>query len=380
MKRHRISSFALIVGMAAMPTSLHGQGVVEYATAPHPGLWVSTIEQARITIDSVRAANNIPGVSIAVSVDGEVVWSEGFGWANVETQTPVRTTTKFRIGSISKALTAAGLAVLVEEGRLDIDAPIQRYVPSFPEKAKGTITTRLLAGHLAGVRHYAGDEVLNSKRYASVTAGLEIFIDDTLQTPPGAAYSYSSYGWNLISAVMEGASGEDFLPFMRAHLFRALGMRHTVADYTDSIIIGRTGYYGRGDDGAIRNEPFVDNSYKWASGGFLSTPEDLLLFANALVSGDLLSAETLELLWTSQTTTAGDETNYGIGWRTGQVGGMHRLASHGGGSVGGNSWLGILPNDGIALAITSNISGAGWRSMPVDILQAFLETKQHGMN
>ena len=380
MKRYAMATVSLIAVLLATPQDLYGQAVVEYATAPHGGVWTSAIEHARIRIDSVREANNIPGISIAVSVDGEVVWSEGFGWANVETRTAVTTTTKFRVGSIAKPLTAAGLALLIEAEKVDIDAPVQRYVPDFPEKRSGLITTRLLGGHLAGVRHYRGNEFVSSKHYNSVTEGLEIFENDSLQTPPGTAYSYSSYGWNLISAVMEGASGEDFLPYMREHVFRPLGMRHTVADYTDSIIIGRTGYYGRGEDGAIRNEPFVDNSYKWAGGGFLSTAEDLLLFANALMSEDYLRSETLALLWTTQTTTGGDETNYGIGWDTGKVDGMHRLIAHGGGSVGGTSWLGVLPDDGIVLAITSNISGAGWGSVPSDILHSFLEGKHHGMN
>ena len=378
--RHHKAATALLATLYVLvsASAASAQDVVRYAVAPSAGVWAPVIERARATIDSVRRANEVPGISIAVSVDGRVVWSEGFGFANVETQTPVSPSSRFRIGSISKPLTAAGLALLIEEGAVDIDAPVQRYVSSFPEKAKGTITTRLLGGHLAGVRHYAGDEFLSSRRYASVTASLEIFANDTLLTPPGTAYSYSSYGWNLISAVVEGASGEEFLRYMSERVFGPLDMRSTVADHTDSIIVGRTGYYGRGEDGAIGNEPFVDNSYKWAGGGFLSTPEDLLKFADGLVSAGFLEPATLELLWTSQRRADGEATGYGIGWSVGELGGMHRLVSHGGGSVGGNSWLGVLPDDGVALAITSNISGANWRSVPADILHAFLEVKHGG--
>ena len=363
-----------MVAAVMFPALLVAQDV-QYATAPHGGEWTATIERARFMVDSVRRANNVPGISIAVSVDGEIVWSEGFGFANVESQAPVTPATKFRIGSISKPLTAVGVALLVEEGRLDLDAPVQQYVPAFPEKAKGTITTRLLGGHLAGVRHYAGGEFLSSHRYGSVTEGLEIFQDDTLKTPPGTEYSYSSYGWNLISAVVEGASGEDFLPFIHERVFRVLGMRNTVADYTDSIIIGRTGYYQREDDEVIVNAPYVDNSYKWAGGGFLSTPEDLLTFANALMLDGFLKPETLAWLWTSQEKAGGEETGYGFGFQAGRVSGVQGVA-HGGGSVGGNSWLGLLPEEGVALAITSNISGAGWRNVPAQILVLFLEARQ----
>ncbi len=374
MKTIRIATFAAVT--VVVPALLVAQDV-QYATAPHGGEWAETIERARFMVDSVRRANNVPGISIAVSVVGEIVWSEGFGFANVEGQVPVTPVTKFRIGSVSKPLTAVGSALLVEEGRLDLDAPIQQYVPDFPEKGKGTITTRLLGGHLAGVRHYSGeDEFLSSRRYASVREGLEIFKDDTLKTPPGTEFSYSSYGWNLISAVMERASGADFLPFMRERVFRPLGMRNTVADYTDSIIVGRTGYYQREDDGVIVNAPYVDNSYKWGGGGFLSTPEDLLKFANALMLDGFLKPETLKWLWTSQKDAGGEDTGYGFGFGVGSVSGVQR-ATHGGGSVGGNSWLGLLPEEGIALAITSNISGAGWRNVPAQILSLFLEAERN---
>ena len=164
------------------------------AVAPAPDTYASVIEASRAMIDSLLHARNIPGISIAVSVHGKVVWSEGFGYANLEYRLPVRTTTKFRVGSISKSLTAAALAKLYEAGRIDLDAPVQQYVPSFPEKRKGTVTTRQAAGHVAGIRHYRGTEFLSSRPYETVLSGLAIFQDDTLQTPPNTAYSYSTYG------------------------------------------------------------------------------------------------------------------------------------------------------------------------------------------
>jgi CubicO group peptidase (beta-lactamase class C family) len=340
------------------------------AAAPSHGEWQEEVEQSRALIDSLMRARNLPGLSIAVSVDGTVVWSEGFGYSDLEQLTPVLPTTKFRIGSISKPITAAAVAQLHEQGRIDLDAPVQQYVPSFPEKANGTVTTRLLAGHLAGVRHYRGEEFLSSRRYDNSLAGLEMFQDDTLQTPPGQAYSYSTFGWNLVSVVVEGASGEDFLSYMMEHVFLPLGMRHTVADHTDSIIVGRTGYYDRTEDGRLINSPYVDNSYKWAGGGFLSTPEDLLRFANAHLESGFLTPETIELLWTSQHTTAGESTGYGIGWNVSDLDGQ-TVVSHGGGSVGGNSWLGIVPDSRVVLAVTANISGAGYGRVPQRILRLF---------
>lgn len=368
--RPTLKSCALGLALALSPAPVSAQGLAPYAVAPAAGRWEAAVQRARAIVDSLRSANRIPGLSIAVSVNGETVWSEGFGWADVEQRVAVTPETLFRIGSISKPLTAAALGLLYEQGKLDLDAPVQRYVPSFPKKAKGEVTPRLLAGHLAGIRHYRGDEFLLSRRYPNVLAGLEIFKDDTLLFVPGTHYSYSSYGWNLLSAVIEGASGEEFLSYMREHVLRPLGMRHTVADFTDSIILGRTRFYERTEDGRVVNAPYVDNSYKWAGGGFLSTPEDLLRFANAHLEGRLLRPETVTLLWTSQRTTAGEETGYGMGWQARIVNGR-RVVSHSGGSVGGNSWLWILPDERVVVAITANVGNAGYRDVPRRIADLF---------
>lgn len=360
----------LLAAIVAAPSTLFAQAGVRYAEAPAAGEYAAAVEASRALIDSLMRARNIPGLSIAVSVDGETVWSEGFGYAHVEQGTPVLPTTKFRIGSISKSVTAAALAQLYEAGKLDLDAPVQRYVPSFPQK-RWPITVRQVAGHIAGIRHYRGQEFLDDRRYETVLSGLEIFQDDTLLFEPGTKYSYSTYGWNLLSAVVEGASGEQFLPYMREHVFRPLGMRQTVADHTDSIIPGRTGFYQRAADSSVINAPFVDNSYKWAGGGFLSTPEDLLRFANAHLESGFLRPETIELFWTSQRTRDGELTNYGIGWSVRERGGR-QMVSHGGGSVGGNCLLLIYPDEKVVLAVTTNISSAGFGAVPLRIAEMFL--------
>ena len=370
--------FALVAILAT--PSLHAQAGVEYAVARSDMKYAEVIEMARDRFDSVMAANNIPGLSVAVSIDGQVVWSEGFGYANIETGTPVTARTKFRIGSVSKPLTAVAVGTLIDDGKLDLDAPVQQYVPAFPEKAKGTVTSRSVGGHLSGIRHYQGTENLSSRKYQTVTQSLEIFKDDTLQTPPGEAYSYSSYGWNLLSAVVEGASGEEFLPFMYENVFGPLDMRNTVAEHMDSIIVGRSGYYwrsGRGMDAPIINAPYVDNSYKWAGGGFVSTPEDLLKFAHGLMYGDILSEETRNMLWATQHTSDGEATGYGIGFSDGKAM-MHRRVGHGGGSVGGNAWFNMFVDDGVAMAVLTNITNGGYGSVAADIMMAFMRVKMHG--
>jgi CubicO group peptidase (beta-lactamase class C family) len=324
-------------------------------------------------------ARGIPGVTLAVAVDGQIVYAEGFGYADLEQRVPVWPTTRFRIASDSKPLTAAGLMLLVEQGKLDLDAPVQKYVPSFPEKGsdKGAkITPRMLGGHLAGIRHYQDDEFLLAKHYGSVTEGLKIFANDPLVSAPGKEFHYSSYGFNLLSAAMEAAAGEDFLSYMHGHVFGPLGLRHTTEDQASAIIEQRARPYEKAKDGKIENAPFVDNSYKWAGGGFLSTAEDLVKFGSALLQPGFLKPESLRLLFTPQKTNDGKETGYGIGWGIGKSESGRRIYEHNGGAVGGSSRLILYPDSHVVVAMICNFAGeGGWKNEEVESIGEAFEKK-----
>jgi serine beta-lactamase-like protein LACTB, mitochondrial len=336
-------------------------GCASHRGAPAPGAAPLAPASLRSTITGVRRfildtmrVLGAPGAAITVRKDDRMLWSEGFGSANLEQHVPVTGLTRFRIGSVSKPLTAAALGLLSEQGRLDWDAPVQRYVPSFPVK-RYPITVRQVAGHIAGIRNYLPGEFENQKHYNTVLEGLTIFRNDSLLFEPGTQYAYSSYGWNLLSAVVEGASGERFLDFMARHVFGPVGMVHTIADHPDSIIPDRTRFYTRSDSvSPVLNAPYVDNSYKWAGGGFLSTTEDLALFAERLLDGRLLQPATVTLLWTTQHTTDGKATDYGIGWGVTRDARGRRRVSHAGGSVGGTANLLIYPAEHLIVALLVN--------------------------
>ncbi|MCL4523728.1 MAG: beta-lactamase family protein [Acidobacteria bacterium] len=324
------------------------------ASAPPPTTLSEAIERSRALIKA-QLAPKVPGLSVAVAANGKIVWSEGFGFADLEKQTPVTTATRFRIGSISKSVTAAGLALLVERGKLDLDAPVQKYVADFPDKG-AVITTRLLAGHLAGIRHYKGDEFLLNRPFKCVREGLAIFENDPLVAPPGTKYSYSTYGWNLISAVMETAAKQEFLSFMEQKVFKKLKMKSTRPDRAGAADPQRTQFYDTDPQVKFAIAPTVDCSYKWAGGGFLSTPEDLVRFGSAHLQPGFLKKETLELLFTSQKTSDGKETGYGIGWSILKDASGHRILMHTGGSVGGTSVLLLHPDSKIVVAMICNHS------------------------
>lgn len=360
--RGRIS--AVVVVLVALLAVACGEGVqtsdqtTEVTSVGHTAPEHSAaIESARGIVRSVMEEESIPGLSVAVAKGSQVLWSEGFGYSDLTHQVNVTPLTGFRIGSVSKPITAAALGVLVERSALDLDAPVQDYVPSFPEK-RWPVTTRQLAGHLGGIRHYQGDEFFSAVNYPDVLSGLAIFENDPLINEPGTEYFYSSYAWNLISAVVEGASGESFLNFMQREVFDALEMDHTVADRNRPIVANRTRFYVLDDEGEVVNAPYVDNSYKWAGGGFLSTPEDLLRFANGHMAPGYLQAETLELFFASQTLPDGAETGYGIGWRPFTNDHGERIVSHGGGSVGGRTMLTLNRDNGLIVAVVANLSSA----------------------
>jgi serine beta-lactamase-like protein LACTB, mitochondrial len=302
---------------------------------------------------SSRQIGRPPGLSLAVAVNGEVVWAEGFGFADLEQCVPVTAKTKFRIGSVSKPLTAAAAALLYQEGKLSLDAPIQRYVPTFPDKGH-VITTRQLLGHLAGIRHYNAAEVdkENQDIYHSVAESLRRFQDDPLVADPGTKWSYSSYGYVLVSAAIEGASGQDFLSFMHDKLFLRLGMQETVPDENGKIVHDRARWYDLTNEGKYQNSPYADLSYKWAGGGFLSTPEDLVRFGSALLSPGFLQQSTLKEIFTPQRTNDGNETQYGLGWFI-HVG-AERIYEHDGGSTGSSSWLILYPDRHIVISWLMN--------------------------
>ena len=185
-------------------------------------------------------------MSVAVGVGGDIVWAEGFGWADLENRVPVAPEMRFRIGTASTALTSAAVGLLLEKGRLKLDDEIQTYVPEFPKK-QWPVTLRQLMGHLAGVRNDGGDEgPLFSERCERPVDGLRHFAERPLLFEPGTQYRYSSYGWILVSAAVEAAADEPFLTFMRKQIFEPLGMDDTMADSATEPIPDRaTPYFPR---------------------------------------------------------------------------------------------------------------------------------------
>jgi serine beta-lactamase-like protein LACTB len=295
-----------------------------------------------------------PGMSVAVAIDGRLAWSQGFGNADVENNVPARADTVYRIASISKPIAATAVMQLVERGRVNLDEPVQKYVRAFPAKGEQTITVRHLLTHTSGIRHYRGSEMESVRSYETVEDALDIFKDDPLLFAPGTKYSYSTYGFNLLAAVVESASGLGFENYLRTKIWQPAGMTSTYFDHVRQIIPKRARQYVR-DGQRVSNAPLADLSNKWAGGGIVSTAEDLARFHIALDDGKLLEAGTLAQMYAPYRLADGSATTYGLGWAVWKDSHGHAWIGHSGGATGGTTFLVRDPSRKLAVAVLCNL-------------------------
>jgi len=343
------------------------------ALAPVHARAIPTREiQAAIRAEMSR--QGIPGLSAAVALDRRVQWAEGFGKADLENSVPAKPSTVYRLASISKPITAVAVMQLVEQGKLDLDAPVQKYVPAFPEKA-WRLTTRQVLGHLGGIRHYRSrTEVDSTKRYASLTEALEIFKDDPLLFEPGARFSYSTYGYNLLGCVVEGASRERFPDYLREHIFRPAEMKTIRVDDVAEIIPNRAQGYRRAPDGTLFNSNLADTSNKIPGGGLCGGVEDLARFVIALERGSLLKKSTIDLMFTRQRLADGSLTDYGLGWFLRQDKGPLEVF-HAGGQQRVSTFLYLLPSERLSVALMCNLEGANLGNLAKQIAWIVLNSR-----
>ena len=336
---------------------------------------------------------NLPGLSVAVGADGDIVWAEGFGYADLENQVPVEPDTEFRVADASKALTSAAVGLLLEKNRLHLDDEIQVHVPEFPKK-QWPVTLRQLMAQVAGVTtDHGGEAPLSNassddgnpaRRCERTVDGLHLddFAERELLFEPGTRYSSSSYGWILVSAAVEAAANEPFFAFMRTQVFEPLGMRDTTIDVATEAIPARATFYwplfglARDTRYGPKSARQGDHSCYAGAAAFLSTPSDLARFGMGINSGTLLMPGTVQQLHTPQRLPSGAETRYGLGWdlETLPVAGQPtRMAGHGskGEFIGATTSLMTFPERGLVVAVMANMSFADTKSIALNIAQAF---------
>ena len=256
-------------------------------------------------LQRLRQQSGAPGVSAAVMVKGELVYSGGAGIGDLEAGTPLNGLSVHNIGSISKTQAVVAVMQLVEQGKVNLDAEIQAYVPWFPRK-QAPITLRQILTHTSGIRHYRSGEfgegeVLRYQQFDDIEQASKRWMNDELLFTPGQHWLYSSYATNLLQALVERVSGERFEAYLRRHVWEPAGMLDTQFDVPDRIVQRRSrGYVLDSGGGRLVNAPQENVSYKYAGGGVISTNEDMLRFGHALNSGLLLKPATMREMLRAQ--------------------------------------------------------------------------------
>jgi serine beta-lactamase-like protein LACTB len=360
------AGFAILAATLALPASrllaqARPPNVCTAATAESARALITSRVRARLdsAVLMLMTREKIPGFSLAVAVRGCVALEAGYGFADIEDSVRVIPASVFRLASVSKPITATAVMQLVEAGKIDLDAPIQRYAPTFPVKPY-PITTRHLLSHLSGIRHYQGDEELSIRQYASLTAALSIFQNDSLLHPPGAKLTYTTFGYTLLGVVIEGASGQSFMDYLRSHILAPIGATSIRDDSVAAIISNRVRGYVRDSTGAIRNAAFLNSSYKLPGGGLVSTAGDLARFGAALQRGRLVGSKSFAQMSTPAHTTDGAEQPYGFGLIIGTLPHMRPgVVWHGGVQQGFTTMLFLDPREDIVLVTLANLEGIG---------------------
>lgn len=329
-------------------------------------------------VSTFMSANSVPGMGAAVVLDGEPVWSAGFGMADLEDSAPATSSTLFRLGSLSKPITATALLQLWEHGKLDLDAPVQKYCPAFPQK-EWPITSRELLGHLGGIRHYnrdgKGDIPEDSARhFASMEESLQIFAADPLVAKPGTKFNYSTYGYTLLGCVLEGAASQKYMDFVRENIFKPASMVQTQADDFFNIIPHRTRWYHKDKSEIVRNAGVLDSSYKIPGGGLISSADDMARFEAAMLADKLVKRPARDLMWTPQKTPDGKSTGYALGWGISDKFGIH-IVAHTGGQQGTSTAFVLVPERRAGVIVLANMDSVDSGNLADQILKIALDLK-----
>lgn len=317
------------------------------------------VDAQRRIADAILAAqieaNGVPGMAAAVTRNGALIWSGSAGYRDLDRNLPVDPDTSFRLASVSKVVTATGAMVLYDRKMLDLDAPVQRYLPTFRLSWRLDITLRQLAAHTSGIPHYQDvDAGRGNAHFGTVNEAVAIFANRSLLSVPGTRYRYSSYGYTLLSAAIEGGSGMPFLDFVARALTHDLPLR---PDLRPDPAHDTIAYEFK--DGAIRPAGPHDYSYSWGGAGFRGTASGVAMFGARVMRRGFLSPEARATMWTPSSMNDGapvveGDDRIAFGWRIGTDSDGHRIAHHAGVAIGARSALIVYPDSGDSVSVLSN--------------------------
>lgn len=308
--------------------------------------------KADVMLSELVSQNKIPGMAVTACKEGGVFFQKGYGYADLSTKVPVDPgRTIFRVGSVSKPIAATALAKMVEEGMIALDASFYDYVPYYPKK-EFDFTIRQLAGHMAGIRTYKGKEYGNNEPL-TIREGIRIFKDDPLCFEPGTDYLYNSYDWVLISLAMQEASGIPFEEYVKRQVLDPLGMSHTFPEHPGAPISCLSHFYSKNRGNGFRRAIPVDNRYKLAGGGYLSTSGDIARLGQAYLDQKIADSAVISPFLRSHS-FKGKPTWYGLGWEVSEDKKGRPYYGHVGNGVGGYANFFVYPKEQMVISLIIN--------------------------
>ncbi len=323
-------------------------------------------------IDSFLARYQALGLfngSVLVADQGQVVFKKGYGLANMEWNIPNTPDTKFRLGSVTKQFTATLIMQLVEQGKIELNAPITRYLPDYPAKTGDRITIHHLLNHTSGIPGYTEIPTWASKMRDPYPPAkfIDFFSKMDLLFDPGTKFSYNNSGYFLLGVILEKVTGEPYEKLLRERIFTPVGMNDSGYDSTAPLLTKRAAGYDKHFDGTYTNTTFIDMTQPYAAGSLYSTVEDLYKWDQALYGEKILSAASKEKMFTPGL------ANYGYAWdiRKGKDG---ATIEHGGGINGFNTLITRNPETKRLIVLLNNTGGAPLNPMATGI-RAILDGK-----
>ena len=301
-----------------------------------------------------------PGCAAAVSLNGETVFEKAFGLADMEFNVPNTPQTIFESGSVAKQFTAAAIVLLQQDGKLSIDDPVRKYVPELPDYGV-PLTIRHLLNHTSGIRDWGTVMALTGAgrgdRVVTQDLAFDVIIHQrALDFTPGAEYSYSNSGYNLVAIIVERVSKQKFAAFLEERLFKPLGMNHSsLRDDYQRIVPGRAQAYARQGTGPWRlNMPFMN---VYGNGGMLTTVGDWIKW-NAMLDSKSLGAPLVDALETQGVLNDGRKIAYALGLTVDKYKGLKDV-SHGGATAGYQTFLARYPDNKVSVAVMCNGTSPG---------------------
>jgi len=314
-----------------------------------------SVQSIDTVVKHMMQEQHLPGVAVAVMQQGQIAFSKGYGYANLELRTPVQPKTVFQSASVGKMFTATAIMLLVEDGKLSLDDKVTQFFPAAPPSWRD-MTVRHLLSHTSGVSEDAYLSLDLRQDYSDAKL-LEIFRSWPLDFAPGTSYRYSNPGYVLLGMLIHKRTGLFYGDFLKQRVFQPAGMTSARVNDIRAIVPDRASGYVLGDDGRLLKDKWVSPSLSvTADGSLLFTVLDLAKWDAALRSGTLLKPGNLQLMWQAGPLLDGsrDPSNYGFGWATSFVRG-HRMVAHSGSWQGFTTYLARYVDDDLSVAVLTNL-------------------------